>query len=199
MSDKSQSEGTQGGRGRLLTAAHELFPSHGYRAVTVAQLLQLSGVQAPTLYHHFSDKEGLYVEWVGEALSEFGHRLREAAASQSSLYLRLHACALVLIDETSPDLLQIRRDASLMRNPENREANYRHLFAQVYEPIMTLIVVGIGEGLIAPHPIDRLAHLFIGLSMSFRAGYTLQTMSTATLADWIVEGFLHGFGMPFRG
>ena len=46
-----------------MTAAGKLFGTTGLSEVTVAQILDQSGVKAPTLYHHFGGKEGLYVAW----------------------------------------------------------------------------------------------------------------------------------------
>lgn len=190
--EQPATEGTGGGRSRLLAAAHALFPTHGYRAVTVAQILQASGVQAPTLYYHFQDKEGLYMAWLEEALQGLGERLRAATDQHSTHYLRLHAFVRTLMDETSLDLYQVRHDAPLMRRAESHEAKYQMLYAHVYEPLMTLLVDAMGSGMIAGHPVERMAHWLVLSAVSFRPGYTLQPISTNVAADWLVSCFLHG-------
>ena len=56
------------GRRRLMAAASRLLSKSGLSEVTVAQILDHSGVKAPTLYHHFGGKDGLYVTWVSNTL-----------------------------------------------------------------------------------------------------------------------------------
>lgn len=47
-------------KARLLRAAAELLADSGGKAVSTRQITELAGVTAPTLYHHFGDKEGLF-------------------------------------------------------------------------------------------------------------------------------------------
>jgi len=48
------------GRERLLMAAVRLVGTKGYAAASVRDIVQAAGVTAPTLYHHFGNKGGLY-------------------------------------------------------------------------------------------------------------------------------------------
>ena len=48
------------GREKLLEAAAALFAESGYDGVTTRQILERAGVEAPSLYHHFGSKLGLY-------------------------------------------------------------------------------------------------------------------------------------------
>lgn len=45
---------------RLLKAAADLLATSAGRPVSTRQITSLAGVTAPTLYHHFGDKEGLF-------------------------------------------------------------------------------------------------------------------------------------------
>jgi AcrR family transcriptional regulator len=49
------------GRERLLKAAMRLFASRGYAATSVRDIVSAAGVTAPSLYHHFGNKEGLFL------------------------------------------------------------------------------------------------------------------------------------------
>jgi AcrR family transcriptional regulator len=48
------------GREKLLDAAAALFAESGYDGVTTRRILERAGVEAPSLYHHFGSKLGLY-------------------------------------------------------------------------------------------------------------------------------------------
>src|SRR5690606_37466396 len=50
------------GRARILSAARQLFTQYGYRAVSMQQIADAASVNKATLYHHFADKEALFVE-----------------------------------------------------------------------------------------------------------------------------------------
>jgi AcrR family transcriptional regulator len=71
------------GRASLLEAAAALFAELGYDAVTTRQILERAGVEAPSLYHHFGSKLGLYravlsgtSEPFVERFERLGRRLR---------------------------------------------------------------------------------------------------------------------------
>lgn len=74
-------------KGRILSAALELFSKRGYEAVTVEQIAQAVGIKAPSLYKHFKSKRDIFDSIVcrmeqTDALRarEFG--LPEAAADE---------------------------------------------------------------------------------------------------------------------
>lgn len=48
-------------RARIVRAAGELFASRGYEATSIEAVLEKSGVSRGALYHHFRDKEDLFV------------------------------------------------------------------------------------------------------------------------------------------
>lgn len=56
---------------RLLRAAAELLATSGGAAVSTRQITQRAGVTAPTLYHHFGDKEGLFDAVVAAGFEEY--------------------------------------------------------------------------------------------------------------------------------
>lgn len=47
-------------KGRILSAALELFSKRGYEAVTVEQIAQTVGIKAPSLYKHFKSKRDIF-------------------------------------------------------------------------------------------------------------------------------------------
>lgn len=46
----------------MLDVATELFARKGYRAVSIREIAQRSGVTLSSLYHHFGDKRSLYIQ-----------------------------------------------------------------------------------------------------------------------------------------
>lgn len=73
---------------RLLQAAAALLESGGPGAVTTRAVLEEAGVTAPTLYHHFGDKDGLLNALLEDGIAKFfEHRaaLPETAAPLADL------------------------------------------------------------------------------------------------------------------
>ena len=72
-------------KARLLRAAAELLATSGGSAVSTRQITQLAGVTAPTLYHHFGDKEGLFDAVVAAGFEEYVAGERDFAPSGQPL------------------------------------------------------------------------------------------------------------------
>lgn len=56
---------------QILTAAVRLLEKGGVEAVTTRAVCQAAGVTAPTLYHHFGDKDGLLRAVVARGVNAF--------------------------------------------------------------------------------------------------------------------------------
>ncbi|MBI5420477.1 MAG: TetR/AcrR family transcriptional regulator [Deltaproteobacteria bacterium] len=69
-------------RERLLAGAAELFTRKGYASTTVRAIVEKAGVTKPVLYYYFRNKEGIFLELMGRALTEFDARL-EATKGES--------------------------------------------------------------------------------------------------------------------
>jgi AcrR family transcriptional regulator len=66
---------------RLLRAAAELLANSAGGVVSTRQITKLAGVTAPTLYHHFGDKEGLFDAVVAAGFEEYVADERDFAPS----------------------------------------------------------------------------------------------------------------------
>ena len=66
---------------RLLRAAAELLANSAGGAVSTRQITTLAGVTAPTLYHHFGDKEGLFDAVIAAGFEEYVAGERDFAPS----------------------------------------------------------------------------------------------------------------------
>lgn len=68
-------------KARLLRAAAELLAKSGGAPVSTRQITRLAEVSAPTLYHHFGDKEGLFDAVVADGFEEYVAGERDFAPS----------------------------------------------------------------------------------------------------------------------
>jgi AcrR family transcriptional regulator len=115
-----------------MNAASQLFCHGGYEEVSVAQILEHSSLKAPSLYHHYQDKEGLYVAWATQALDKIAEKVRVALRDSTH---SLENIVEALIDGPEMDILQVMRDMRALKKPDSREALKQHLDYSVYLPL----------------------------------------------------------------
>lgn len=68
---KSRGRPKQFDRDRALESALDLFWRHGYEATSLADLVEVTGVKAPTLYAEFGNKEGMFRAAVERYLQKY--------------------------------------------------------------------------------------------------------------------------------
>lgn len=69
-------------RARIVEAASHLLTDHGPSAVTTRGVAHAAGVQPPTIYRHFGDKDGLLEAVAEHVMADFvAHKAAEVAAS----------------------------------------------------------------------------------------------------------------------
>jgi AcrR family transcriptional regulator len=69
-------------RADLLTAARQVFTTHGYQEATIAEVTQLADVATGTFYLHFQDKEELFVAVVEQGLHAIRDEIHAALHQQ---------------------------------------------------------------------------------------------------------------------
>ena len=84
-----RSPGNESVRNRLMAAATDLFTQQGYAATTVREIVGAAGVTKPVLYYYFRNKEGIYLELMGEAFARVDGLIAGIAGDQGSAAQRL--------------------------------------------------------------------------------------------------------------
>src|SRR5882672_5493140 len=62
-------------RAAILAAAETILARGGEAALSIREVCARAGVTAPTIYHHFGDKDGLVAEVVDACFAEFDRAL----------------------------------------------------------------------------------------------------------------------------
>lgn len=185
------------GKTKLMSAAAGLFAKETYEQVGVARILADAGVQAPTLYYHFGDKEGLYAAWAPTALERLGTRIGEAIARYSGLVDRLAAIQSVLAEAQECDLGLIMRDVQRLSTESNRETVLSAYLEHVHEPICASLLHAIETGILEREPIGRLAATFVAGALAGRAG--LPGAAPSSEPYWWPERFVRAFSRMAQG
>jgi len=94
----AETVGPGGGRERLLEVALRLFASKGYAATSVRDIVSAAGVTAPSLYHHFGNKEGLFLAIVRASQSRVEAAQQRVLASGGSASDRIFRLGQAYVD-----------------------------------------------------------------------------------------------------
>jgi len=159
------------GKQRLITAANKLFSRGSYDDVSVAAILDESGLKAPSLYHHFGDKEGLYVAWVQTAIRATESAIAEAVSDQGP-QSNLNAIAAVLTKSTPLDILQIGKDLETLKNPDFTQQVTQMIAESIVEPVSRVIATAQETGLFPPGDLQELTRLFLHSTMFSHPNYS---------------------------
>lgn len=177
----------EGGRERLLEAASSLFSSRGLSGVSVAQVLELSRLKAPSLYHHFGDKEGLYVKWAETELARIGIQAASAAKHAPALREKLEAVAEAILSPPQVDLMQILKDLRSLHRDDSRKrirAAYQNL---IFNEIKSVFAEAMATGSLRRTSADQLTAAFIALTVSQQACYRFDENQSQPQAQWAVD------------
>ncbi len=85
--------GDPGARLRLLASATEVFNRKGYSATTVREIVAAAGVTKPVLYYYFRNKEGIFLELMREAWTQFDALVDVSDKEEGSAPARLKTLA----------------------------------------------------------------------------------------------------------
>jgi AcrR family transcriptional regulator len=157
---RRQAERSAATRRALLDAARALFGTGGYSATGREEIVARAGVTRGALYHHFSDKEGLFQAVFEELEAELGERILVSAAAGSDPFDQLRlGCQAFLDAALDPAVRRIvLLDAPSVLGWERwRQVDADHGLGLVTEGLQSAMTAG----LISPRPVQPLAHLLL--------------------------------------
>ncbi|KVH68384.1 hypothetical protein WJ42_34595 [Burkholderia cepacia] len=88
----------------MIDTAKRLFFENGYDQTTLRQVSTAAGVSHGSIYHHFADKEGIFLALVNEAFDEIQQITDRQFSEARDPYLRLSLKWAMLIAAASMDL-----------------------------------------------------------------------------------------------
>lgn len=108
--DGRENRACEPGRDRILRSARALFTVHGYASVSMQQIANAAEVNKATLYHHFRDKEDLFVAVVRGEQARLGADIANELAAGGSLRDELQRIASRIFASTRSDFGRLMAD-----------------------------------------------------------------------------------------
>jgi AcrR family transcriptional regulator len=108
MNVKSQAARSAATRAKLVRAGRQLFARRGFAAVATEQIARRAGVTRGALYHHFADKEDLFLAVYEDVERELTERVAgELAGASGPLQAMQRASGLFLDACQTPEVQRI--------------------------------------------------------------------------------------------
>ena len=204
---RDENTGIEETRDLIITTARHLFMTFGYRAVTTRQVADACGLTQPALYHHFANKQDLYVAVLNALLAQMYRRLTAIAGQEVSVIERLEAAALHVMDVMRDnDIEMMFHDIRFELLPEAQKQMEAAYIKNLLQPFTAIFADGYPAGILAPVDAggyDATTHAVLFLSLITRVaeqnpdGPTLPLGTTPDArVRRAVEMYLFGAAQP---
>lgn len=122
----------------ILERTAPLFAAEGYAATSMRDLAKACGITPAALYHHFADKEQLYLEVLEYTFRRRIGRMGEALRGLTTFEDRVRRVVEVLVDAVHEDelFLPMLRRELLVRDEKRLEYLATRVFAEPFREIM---------------------------------------------------------------
>ncbi len=192
--DVATTETVVHGRGRILREARRLFTSQGYAAVPMQQIADAASVNKATLYHHFRDKEDLFVAVMAEEFARTTAEVAAAIAAGGTLREQLRRVAMHVFATLQSDFGRLVADLHAHVS-EPRRSELRSRNSPPWEAIRLAVEQAKERGEVRDIDPDLAARLFFGMvrSQIWWAKYDgthpiPDDRLAATIADLLLDG-----------
>lgn len=179
----------------ILDTAREIFARHGFEGLSIRDLAEQCGLAKATIYHHFRDKQEIFMSVLERDVGHVHTQVLNAAANEHDALDKLR-----VVIHTYCRLINERRSVVLttLREITGMEARLRR-FAQVNKefflgPLAQIIQQGIDEGRFRPVDTEMSALCLLGMLHAF-VTFQLIVQDRAIgsdVAEHVLHLFLHG-------
>ncbi|SFI91445.1 transcriptional regulator, TetR family [Paenibacillus sp. UNC496MF] len=133
-------------RALIVRTAKELFMELGYRAVSTRLIAKRCGLTQPALYHHFTDKESLYVEVMRHVCEGTRAALERILRREAAVRDRLYHVTYYMMANHPEDLSQMFHDIRHELSPASQMTIYALWKEAYFEPIVSIFENGQRDG-----------------------------------------------------
>lgn len=192
--DSERARRAQETRQALITAARQLFTEHGYHAVGVRDFGTLAGVTRGALYHHFGDKERLFLAVFNAVEEDLQAELAERAKKQrGNTWQRLRSNVQAYLEAaTRPDVQRI----TLIDGPAVLGWQRWRQLEDTYSlgALTGALKAAMDAKLIRVQPVEPLAHVLLGsiIEAALLLAHSEDPVKRRAELGKALDGFLRG-------
>ena len=195
MSGRRSNAQATDSRARILREARRLFIERGYHPLSMREIAEQAGISKAGIYHHFEDKETLFLAVLNDSLQELEDIIRAAEEGSGPVTERVRQMAHQIMSQPANRRAIIRLASQEMGSLSRagreafREAYYRRFIRR----IQSLMAAGIAAGEFAPLNPMVMTWALLGLMYPyFYAAHARYIGPTPETVEQLLTIFLHG-------
>ncbi len=181
----------------ILSSAEALFLRKNYAAATMEDIAEAAGVTKGAAYHHFGNKESLYVAMMQLALKEKLALFQTAVASPGTCQERLRHFTRIYLElpRQKRDLMKlVRRDINIFKDPVRNQL-VRAYQAALPDQIEIIVQDGIRDGELAPTDPRLLSWIYVAMVEVILTPYAERVVDDRNeMLEFVIRLFFNGAG-----
>ncbi|OIK13280.1 hypothetical protein BIV60_14430 [Bacillus sp. MUM 116] len=123
----------------IFEISRSLFMTYGYRSVSTRQIAQACGITQPALYHHFGNKQEIYIEVVKEIMNRTKFQMIQIKEQYMAFKDRIYHIAIYMLMNHQEDLSQMFHDLKHEMNEETQQLLRQWWFDSYFLPVVEMI------------------------------------------------------------
>jgi AcrR family transcriptional regulator len=159
--ENRQAERSAATRQALIRVARRLFARLGYGATATEEIVRQARVTRGALYHHFRDKQDLFLAVLDQEQKRLAAAATAAATAENDPWRAMMAGTAAFLDGCLDPAVQqiVIIDGPAVLGPERwRELDQSYYLGSLKQ----LLAAAMAAGLVERQPVDTLAHLMFG-------------------------------------
>ncbi|AZN40328.1 TetR/AcrR family transcriptional regulator [Paenibacillus albus] len=130
----------------IIRTAKELFMKSGYRAISTRQISDACGLTQPALYHHFADKQSIYVEVMLSICEGTKHILERIIRREPDIKPCLYQITYYMMANHPEDLSRMFHDIRHELSPQHQRTIYERWREAYLVPVISVFEEGQRNG-----------------------------------------------------
>jgi AcrR family transcriptional regulator len=178
-------------RQQIINTATQLFMNQGYSATSTRQIAKILDITQPAIYHHFSNKEAIYIEVLSCFAIEVGGELQKILNENDTPDLTLKRMGRYLKNQHPMNFSLMMHDMDTEISAEARielfkiwQGNYFSPFIQFFHSIQAMLNPKI--------EVDTVSRHFLRILSAYINDESHNKQADALAIDTMVDIFLYG-------
>jgi AcrR family transcriptional regulator len=181
----------------ILSSAEASFLRKNYADVTMEDIAEGAGVTRGAAYHHFANKESLYVAMMLSALKEKQALFQTAVESPGTCRERLRRFTQIFLElsREKRDIMKlVRRDINIFKDPVRNQL-VRAYQSALPEQIESILHDGVREGELARADVRLLSWMYVAIVEVLLTPYAEGVFDDRNaMLDFVIRLFFDGAG-----
>lgn len=179
----------------ILSSAEVLFLRQNYADVTMEDIGEGAGVTRGAAYHHFANKESLYVAMMHSTLKEKQALFQTAVESPGTCRERLRRFTQIFLElpREKRDIMKlVRRDINIFKDPVRNQL-IRAYRSALPEQIAIILQDGIRDGELASADVRLLSWIYVAIVEMILTPYAERVFDNQNeMLDFVIRLFFNG-------